>query len=195
MKKTSLFILLTLLTFSLSQSNFKLHFRSKEGYIGIRERNKIEDFISKKMKLSNEMKKKFESIFKQLEFTLGFAKRDFTNEKTPKLREIQIIGSYFVGEELKLSNKYLVYFIIKFNVIVEGPPKYERQCKSGFLGIGKKCTNVEVRRTFTENEFKEIEKEIIDKMTADAIVDLPKEDYEKYKQILRFRFLQNKNLK
>ena len=32
-------------------------------------------------------------------------------------------------------------------------------------------------------------------MTADAIVDLPKEDYEKYKQILRFKFPQNKNLK
>ena len=76
--------------------------------------------------------------------------------------------------------------------------KYERKCKSGFLGIGKKCTNVEVRRTFTQNEFKEIEKEIIDKITADAIVDLPnlpKEDYEKYKQILRFKFPKNKNLK
>ena len=35
-------------------------------------------------------------------------------------------------------------------------------------------------------------------MTADAIVDLPnlpKEDYEKYKQILRFKFPKNKNLK
>ena len=198
MKKTSLFILLILLTFSLSQSNFKIHFQSKQAYIGIREGNKIEDFINKKMKLPNEKKKIIKSGVEGIGFQDMFVSSSFSPRITAKLREIQITGLYFFLEELKLNNKYWVYIISIYNVIVEGPPKYERKCKSGFLGIGKKCTNVEVRRTFTQNEFKEIEKEIIDKMTADAIVDLPnlpKEDYEQYKQMLRFKFPQNKKLK
>ena len=55
MKKTSLFILLILLTFSLSQSNIKTHFKSYQAYIGINEIDKIHDYISKKMKLSKQM--------------------------------------------------------------------------------------------------------------------------------------------
>ncbi len=198
MKKTSLFILLTLLTFSLSQSNFKIHFQSKQAYIGIREGNKIEDFIYKKMKLSNEMKKNIKSLFECLASSNKFGSSSFSVPIPHKLREVKMNGYHFLGEALKINNKYLVYFIYNFDAIVEGPPKYERKCKSGFLGIGKKCTNVEVRRTFTQNEIQEILKEIINKMTVDAFVDLPnlpKEDYEKYKQILSFKYPQNKNLK
>ena len=200
MKKTSLFILLILLTFSLSQSNFKLHFQTKQAYIGIRELDKIYDYISNKMNFSKEINEIFKRYLSDLEFCdgLGGGGPQLISNLN-KLRELKLFNSFsFNAEHLKINKKYFIYFIFAFNVIVEKPPKYERKCKSGFLGIGKKCTNVEVRRTFTQNEFKEIEKEIIDKMTADAIVDLPnlpKEDYEKYKQILRFRFLQNKNLK
>ena len=198
MKKTSLFILLILLTFSLSQSNFKIHFQSKQAYIGIREGNKIEDFINKKMKLPNEKKKIIKSGVEGIGFQDMFVSSSFSPRITAKLREIQINGLYFFLEELKLNNKYWVYIISIYNVIVEGPPKYERKCKSGFLGIGKKCKNVEVAQTFTQNEINEILKEINNKMIADAFVDLPnlpKEDYEQYKQILRFKFPQNKNLK
>ncbi len=198
MKKTSLFILLILLTFSLSQSNFKIHFQSKQAYIGIREGNKIEDFIYKKMKLSNEMKKNIKSLFECLASSNKFGSSSLSGPIPHKLREVKMNGFNFIGEALKINDKYLVYFTYNFDVIVEGPPKYERKCKSGFLGIGKKCTNVEVRRTFTQNEIQEILKEIINKMTVDAFVDLPnlpKEDYEKYKQILSFKYPQNKNLK
>ena len=58
MQKTSLFILLTLLTFSLSQSNIKIHYQYKQAYIGINEKDKIFDVLSKKMKLSKEMNEK-----------------------------------------------------------------------------------------------------------------------------------------
>ena len=195
MKKTSLFILLILLTFSLSQSNIKIHFQSKQAYIGINEKDKIEDFIYKNMKLPNEMKNKIKSTFDQLEFSdkLGFT--SLSTLITPKLREVKMNGFNFLGEELKLNNKYLLYYIYNYNVIVEGPPKYERKCRKGFLGIGKKCTNVEIRQNFTQNKMEEIHKEIKDKVIVDAFVDLPKVDYEKYKQILRFKFPQNKNLK
>ena len=198
MKKTSLFILLILLTFSLSQSNFKIHFQSKKAYIGIREGNKIEDFINKKMKLPNEKKKIIKSGVEGIGFQDMFVSSSFSPRITAKLREIQINGLYFFLEELKLNNKYWVYIISIYNVIVEGPPKYERKCKSGFLGIGKKCTNVEVAQKLTKNEQEEIQKEITNKMTIDAFIDLPnlpKEDYEQYKQMLSFKFPNNKNLK
>ena len=54
MQKTSLFILLTLLTFSLSQSNIKIHYQSLQAYIGINEKDKIFDVLSKKMILSKD---------------------------------------------------------------------------------------------------------------------------------------------
>ena len=79
--------------------------------------------------------------------------------------------------------------------IIEKPSKWESKCKSGFLGIGKNCKNVEFAQSFSENEMKEVNKEIIDKIIVNAFVDLPKEDYEQYKQILRFKFPQNKILK
>ena len=150
------------------------------------------------MKLSNEMKKNIKSLFECLASSNKFGSSSFSVPIPHKLREVKMNGYHFLGEELKINNKYWVYFIYNFDAIVEGPPKYERKCKSGFLGIGKKCTNVEVRRTFTQNEIQEILKEIINKMTVDAFVDLPnlpKEDYEKYKQILSFKYPQNKNLK
>ena len=195
MKKTSLFILLILLTFSLSQSNFKIHFQSKQAYIGIREGNKIEDFINKKMKLPNEKKKIIKSGVEGIGFQDMFVSSSFSPRITAKLREIQITGLYFFLEELKLNNKYWVYIISIYNVIVEGPPKYERKCKSGFLGIGKKCTNVEVAQSFSQNEIKEVHEEIRDIIIVDAFVDLPKEDYEQYKQILSFKFPKNRILK
>ena len=79
--------------------------------------------------------------------------------------------------------------------IIEKSSKWERKCKSGFLGKGKNCKYVEVAQSFPENEMKEVNKEIRDKIIVNAFVDLPKEDYEQYKQILRFKFPQNKNLK
>ena len=102
MKKTSLFILLILLTFSLSQSNFKIHFQSKQAYIGIREGNKIEDFINKKMKLPNEKKKIIKSGVEGIGFQDMFVSSSFSPRITAKLREIQINGLYFFLEELKL---------------------------------------------------------------------------------------------
>ena len=200
MKKTSLFILLILLTFSLSQSNFKLHFQTKQAYIGIRERDKIYDYISNKMNFSKEINEIFKRYLSDLEFCdgLGGGGPQLISNLN-KLRELKLFTSFsFNAELLKINKKYFIYFIFAFNVIVEKPPKYERKCKSGFLGIGKKCKNVEVAQTFTQNEINEIVKEINNKMIADAFVDLPnlpKEDYEQYKQILRFKFPQNKNLK
>ena len=79
--------------------------------------------------------------------------------------------------------------------IIEKPSKWERKCKSGFLGIGKNCKNIEVAQSFSENEMKEVNKEIRDKIIVNAFVDLPKEDYEQYKQILTFKFPKNKILK
>ena len=87
----------------------------------------------------------------------------------------------------------VLYFIYYYDVILEKPPKYGLKCEN--LGVVKKCKNVEVNQTFTLNELKEIQKEIFYKMAADAFVDLPKEDYEQYKQILSLKFPQNKNLK
>ena len=141
------------------------------------------------------MKKKIKSFFEYIEFTDKFIIPNFPPPIPHKLREVKMNGFNFIGEAFKLNDKYLVYFTYNFDVIVEGPPKYERHCRKGFLGIGKKCTNVEIRRTFSQNEIDEILKEIYNKMIADAFVDLPKVDYEKYKQILRFKFPNNKNLK
>ena len=199
MKKTSLFILLTLLTFSLSQSNIKIHFQSKQAYIGIREIDKMYDFISQKMNLPKKTKENIKEELKLLEFCdmQGRSSGDYTS--TPnKLREFKINSYSYEAEPLKINKKYAIYLIYISDGIIEKPPKYERKCKSGFLGIGKKCTNVEVTQNLTKNEEEEIQKEIRDKMTVDAFVDLPnlpKEDYEQYKQMLSFKFPQNKNLK
>ena len=199
MKKTSLFILLILLTFSLSQSNFKIHFQSKQAYIGIREIDKIYDYISQKMNIPKNMKKKIQVDLDDLIFNEKNSGSANSYTSIPnKLREFKINSYRYEGEPLKINKKYALYLIYITDVIVEKPPKYERKCKSGFLGIGKKCKNVEIRQNLDKNDLKEIDKEIKDKIIVDAIVDLPnlpKEDYEKYKQILRFKFPNNKNLK
>ena len=175
MKKTSLFILLILLTFSLSQSNIKTHLQSYQGYIGINKCDKIFDFISEKMKLSKEIKEKIKPSLTDIEFNDRILRRENTFSSTPnKLREVKINSFNIEGELLQINNTYVLYFIYKYDVIVEKPPKYERKCES--LGVVKKCKNVEVNQTFTLNELKEIQKEIFYKMAADAFVDLPKED-------------------
>ena len=199
MKKTSLFILLILLTFSLSQSNFKIYFQTKQVYIGIREIDKMYDYISQKMNLPKKEKEYIKEELKFLEFC-DMDSRSFCDySSTPnKLREFKINSYRYEGEPLKINKKYALYLIYITDVIVEKPPKYERKCKSGFLGIGKKCKNVEIRQNLDKNDQKEIDKEIKDRIIVDAFVDLPnlpKEDYEKYKQILRFKFPNNKNLK
>ena len=199
MKKTSLFILLILLTFSLSQSNFKIHFQSKQAYIGIREIDKMYDYISQKMNLPKKEKEYIKEELNFLEYSDMQGRSSSSYSSTPnKLREFKINSYRYEGEPLKINKKYALYLIYITDVIVEKPPKYERKCKSGFLGIGKKCKNVEIRQNLDKNDLKEIDKEIKDKIIVDAIVDLPnlpKEDYEKYKQILRFKFPNNKNLK
>ena len=201
MKKTSLFILLILLTFSLSQSNFKIHFQSKQAYIGIRETDKIYDYLSNKINLSKEKKEVFKRYLNELEYcdALGGGGGCNIMSIKNKLREAKFFNYLnFYGEHLRINNKYVIYSVYIFEAIVEKPPKYERKCKSGFLGIGKKCKNVEVAQTFSSNENEIIEKEIYNKIIVDAFVDLPKlpkEEYEQYKQMLRFKYPQNKNLK
>ena len=91
MKKTSLFILLILLTFSLSQSNFKLHFQTKQAYIGIRELDKIYDYISNKMNFSKDRKEKIKKDLEDLEYCQKHDESSYSYIPTPnKLREFKI---------------------------------------------------------------------------------------------------------
>ena len=196
MKKTSLFILLILLTFSLSQSNFKIYFQSKQVYIGIREIDKMYDYISQKMNFSKDRKEKIKKDLEDLKYCEKNSENDISYSSTPnKLREFKINSYRLEAEHLKINKKYVIYLIYISDGIIEKPPKYERKCKSGFLGKGKNYKNVEVAQSFSENEMKEVNKEIRDKIIVNAFVDLPKEDYEQYKQILCFKFPQNKILK
>ena len=198
MQKTSLFILLTLLTFSLSQSNIKIYYQYKQAYIGINEKDKIFDVLSKKMILSKEKEKRVKNFLSIIEYSKKSNGNDFSllSPTKKKLSEGKMDGCFLEGEPLQINKKYVLYFIGFYQVIVEKPSKYERKCKSGFLGIGKKCTNVEVAQSFSQNEIKEvIIEEIRDIIVVDAFVDLPKEDYEQYKQILSFKFPKNRILK
>ena len=68
MKKTSLFILLTLFTFSLSESNIKIRFQSIYTLIWINEIDKVLDSISKKMKLSNLMIKQIQDCMSAMPY-------------------------------------------------------------------------------------------------------------------------------
>ena len=81
---------------------------------------------------------------------------------TNKLRVQKIKEFKIEGEPLKINQNYILYFIYVYEAIVEKPPKYERKYR--FLGIGKKCSNVEVAQSFSENEMKEVNKEIRDKL-------------------------------
>ena len=197
MKKTSLFILLILLTFSLSKSNIKLHFQSKQAYIGIREIDKMYDYISQKMNLPKKTKEIIKEELNFLEFCDTQSRSSSDCLSTPnKLREFKINSYHLEAEVLKIREDMVLYFIYYYDVIIEKPPKYERKCER--LGVVKKCKNVEIRQNLDKNDQKEIDKEIKDRIIVDAFVDLPnlpKEDYEKYKQILRFKFPNNKNLK
>ena len=197
MKKTSLFILLILLTFSLSKSNIKLHFQSKQAYIGINIIYSFEkDYIYNKMNLSKEIKEKIKNDLIVIDYSDKTSGGADSIISYPNKREIRINSYHLEAEVLKIREDMALYFIYYYDVIIEKPPKYERKCEN--LGIVKKCKNVEVNQTFTLNELKEIQKEIFYKMAADAFVDLTifsKEDYEKYKQILSLKFPQNKNLK
>ena len=145
MKKTSLFILLILLTFSLSQSNIKIHFQSKQAYIGIREIDKMYDYISQKMNLPKKTKEIIKEELNFLEFCDTQSRSSSDCLSTPnKLREFKINSFSFEGEPLKINKKYALNLVYDCEAIIEKPSKWERKCKSGFLGIGKNCKNVEL---------------------------------------------------
>ncbi len=142
------------------------------------------------------MNEKVKNFLSLIEYSKKSNGNSFSlSSPTKKLREGKMIGCFLEGEPLQINKKYVLYIIGFYEAILEKPPKYERKCKSGFLGIGKKCTNVEVLQSFPQNEIKEVLEEIRNKIVVDAFVDLPKEDYEQYKQILSFKFPKNKILK
>ena len=83
---------------------------------------------------------------------------------TNKLRVQKIKEFKIEAEPLKINKKYALNLVYDCEAIIEKPSKWERKCKRGFLGKGKKCKNVEVAQSFSENEMKEVNKEIRDKL-------------------------------
>ena len=188
MKKTSLFILLILLTFSLSQSNFKIHFQSKQAYIGIRETDKIYDYISNKMNFSKDRKEKIKKDLEDLEYCQKHDESSYSYIPTPnKLREFKINSYRLEAEHLKINKKYVIYLVYIADAIIEKPPKYERKCVQHLFG--KRCKNQQVSQIFLDSELKEVKKKIEKQIIKDAlIINLPQENYETFKNILLSKF-------
>lgn len=192
MKKISILILLSLLTFSLSNINLGKNYVIFLSLFGISDYKGVSDLIFNNLKKLNiKDEKSIENLSKhvkslELNDTLFYHDYDyFIGKDGLKFNTIQ--NSMIQAERLKGDEKnYIIYSIISFNVKYKKPPKIVRECKKKFLI--KKCKNVEVPQSLTLEEVNEIVKIMKSKAMNVATINLPKENYDKYKQILRFKY-------
>ena len=92
-----------------------------------------------------------------------------------------------IAEKLKGEDKnYIIYSMFSCKVKIFKPPEIIRVCKN--VLFGKKCENVQRPSVVTSQDYDKVQEEIKVKVFESARIDLPKENYEKFKQILSFKF-------
>ena len=182
MKKISLFISLTLFTFSLSAKMETKYLQINYSGKGILEEKKLEEHLKSNFKSTDSKYQKLINTF--ISFLPFSEKSNISNLNCPFIREkpIKIKGIFGVTNRLKEDKQYYQFIAYNFEAIIEVLPLIVRKCKK-VLFI-KECKNVKVNPSVTQEEIiKFVNKEIIPKVYNNGKVHLPTENYSKFYQI------------
>ena len=187
MKKISFLILLSLFTFSLSETGFIKYLQINFSGVGILEYDSFSDLALKSIKPSKKGLQKLQTSIKDLKTTNNqtFSENSISLGSEKENNQMSLI--LVIAEKLKGEDKnYIIYSMFSCKVRIVKPPEIIRVCKK--VLFGKKCQNMQRPSVTTKDDIKKVEEEVKVKVFESARVDLPKENYEKFKQILRFKF-------
>ena len=182
MKKISFLILLSLFTFSLSETSLIKYLQINFSGVGILEYDNFSELALKSIKPSKKGLQKLQTIIKDLKTTNN---QTFIENIVYNHNEMTLIS--VIAEKLKGEDKnYIIYSMFSYKVKIFKPPQIIRVCKK--VLFGKKCENVKRPSAITVKDTDKVQEEAMVKLYESARVDLPKENYEKFKQILSFKF-------
>ena len=187
MKKISILILLSLFTFSLSETGLIKYFQINFSGVGILEYDNFSELALKSIKPSKKGIQSLQTIIKDLKTTNNqtFVENNLLYYPQKMSFEMSLIS--VIAEKLKGEDKnYIIYSMFSCKVRIVKPPEIIRVCKK--VLFGKKCQNMQRPSVTTKDDIKKVEEEGKVKVFESARVDLPKENYEKFKQILSFKF-------
>ena len=182
MKKISLFISLTLFTFSLSAKMETKYLQINYSGRGILEDKKLEEHLKSNFKSTNSNQQKMINDFIYFfPFSEQHNLGDIDFQFKPG-NPIKIKRTFGGTSRLKEDTKYYQFLAYNYEAIIEVLPSFVRQCKQ-FLFF-KQCKNVKVNPSVTQDEIsKFVNKEIIPKVYNKGQLHLPTENYSKFYQI------------
>ena len=184
MKIISLFISLTLFTFSFSinliEKSLKINFAGK-GILGSKE---LQELLKKKLRVSNKDSQK--TINETIEDIIYPDKMAWNNVdlKHDPGKNIRIKKMSFLTNLLNGDKKYIQFIVYDYEAVFVAPPIIKRKCTT-FLFI-KNCKNVKVEQTITQKELEDyIDKLMYPKIYNRAQLFLPKENNSKFYEIYK----------
>ena len=184
MKIISLFISLTLFTFSFSinliEKSLKINFAGK-GILGSKE---LQELLREKLRVSDKgLKKKINEMIEDIMYMNGEAWNRLDYENYPG-KNIRAIRSVILYKALQDNEKYMKFMIYDYEVVFVAPPIIKRKCTT-FLFI-KNCKNIKVEQTITQKEFYDyLDKVMHPKIYNRAQLLLPKENNSKFYEIYK----------
>ncbi len=185
MKKISLFISLTLFTFSFSinliEKSLKINFAGK----GILEGKELQELLKKKFRVSNkDSQKKINEMIEDIIYPEKMAWNNvdlrYDPGKNIPIKKMNVWTQVL----LEGDKKYIKFFVYDYEAVFVAPPIIKRKCTT-FLFI-KNCKNVKVEQTITIDELKDyIDKLMYPKIYNRAQLLLPKENNSKFYEIYK----------
>ena len=184
MKKISLFISLTLFTFSFSINLIEKSLKINYAVKGILERKELQEHMRKNFIVSNkDSQKKINELIRDIMYFDGWAWNNFDFKHDPREKNIRAISSLILLKALD-NEKYMKFIVYDYEAVFVAPPIIKRKCTT-FLSI-KKCKNVKVEQTITEKEINDyLEKVMNPKIYNRAQLLLPKENNSKFYEIYK----------
>ncbi len=184
MKKISLFISLTLFTFSFSINLIEKSLKINYAVKGILERKELQELLRKNFIVSDKgLQKKINEILEDIMYFDQEAWSRFDYKNDPG-KNILPISSMILFKSLQDNEKYINFIVYDYEAVFVAPPIIKRKCTS-FLFI-KNCKNIKVEQTFTQDELRNnIDKLIYPKIYNRAQLLLPKENNSKFYEIIK----------
>ena len=184
MKKISLFISLTLFTFSFSinliEKSLKINYAGK----GILEGKELEKHLMKNFIVSDkDLQKKINLIIGDIIYLDPFSWKNLDYRRDLE-KNLQIKRIVVMAKTLEEDKNYLHFIIYMYEGVFVVPPITKRKC-TRFLFISK-CKNVKVEQTITQKEINDyVDKVMHPKMYNRAQLLLPKENNSKFYEVYK----------
>jgi hypothetical protein len=184
MKIISLFISLTLFTFSFSINLIEISLKINYAIKGILERKELQEHLRKNFIVSDKgLQKTLNEILEDIMHFDQEAWSHFDYKKDPG-KNIRPISSLIFYKALQDNEKYINFIVYDYEAVLVAPPITKRKC-TRFLFISK-CKNVKVEQTITQKEINDyVNKVMHPKIYNRAQLLLPKENNSKFYEIYK----------